>query len=47
MSRIARNAFTGVERDLGTARISPVEELVFIVEDGPLVGSIGELLTER
>ena len=45
MSRIARNAFTGEGRDLGTARISPVEELVFVVEDGPLVGSIGELLT--
>lgn len=44
MSRIARNAFTGDERDLGTARISPVEDGVFIVEDGPLTGAFGELL---
>ena len=44
MSRIARNAFSGEERDLGAARISPLDESVFIVEDGPLVDAIGELL---
>ena len=46
MSRVARNAFTGEEHDLGTIRISPVAETVFIVEDGPLVGSFGELILD-
>jgi len=45
MSRLARNPFAeGEEHDLGTARISPIEESVFVVEEGPLVGSVGELI---
>lgn len=45
MHRLARNAFTGEEQDLGAVRISPVTETDFIVDEGPLVGSVGELLT--
>ncbi|HET9658877.1 MAG TPA: serine hydrolase domain-containing protein [Thermomicrobiales bacterium] len=44
MSRISRNVFSGEERDFGSVRISPVEESVFIVDDGPLTGAFGELL---
>ncbi len=46
MSRLARNPFAkGEEHDLGTVRISPVEGSVFVVEEGPLVGSVGELIS--
>lgn len=46
MNRLSRNAFTGEEHDLGTNRISPVTESVFVVEEGPLVGAYGELISD-
>ena len=44
MQRISHNPFSGESKDLGNVRLSPLSETVFIVEDGPLEGSIGELL---
>ena len=44
LKRIGHNPFSGESKDLGDARLSPLSETVFIVEDGPLEGSIGELM---
>jgi len=47
MKRLSRNAFTGEEQDLGIIRISPISETAFVIEEGPLVGSIGELISDE
>ena len=44
MKRIGHNPFSGESKDLGDYRLSPLSETVFVVEDGSLEGSIGELL---
>jgi CubicO group peptidase (beta-lactamase class C family) len=44
MKRIGHNPFSGESKDLGEYRLSPLSETIFIVEDGSLEGSIGELL---
>ena len=44
MKRIAHSPFSGESKDLGDFRLSPLSETVFVVEDGALEGSIGELL---
>ncbi len=43
MKRIGHNPFSGESKDLGDYRLSPLSETVFIVDDGALEGSIGEL----
>lgn len=44
MQRVSHNPFDGLSHDLGTFRLSPLAETLFIVEDGSLEGSVGELL---
>ncbi len=44
MKRIGHNPFSGESKELGDYSLSPLSETVFIVEEGPMVGSIGELL---
>jgi CubicO group peptidase (beta-lactamase class C family) len=44
MRRIAHNPFSGESKDLGEYHLSPLSETVFVVDDGSLEGSIGELL---
>lgn len=46
MKRIGHNPFSGESKELGDYSLSPLSETVFIVEDGPMVGSIGELLLD-
>lgn len=43
MKRIGHNPFSGESKELGDYRLSPLSESVFIVDDGALEGSIGEL----
>jgi hypothetical protein len=47
MKRIGHNPFNGESKALGDYRLSPLSETVFIVEDGALEGSIGELLLNQ
>ena len=47
MKRIGHNPFSGASKDLGDYRLSPLSETVFIVEDGSLEGSIGELFLDE
>ncbi len=47
MKRIGHNPFSGDSKDLGDFRLSPLSETVFVVEDGSLEGSIGELLLDE
>jgi CubicO group peptidase (beta-lactamase class C family) len=44
MKRVGHNPFTGESKGQGDYRLSPLSETVFVVEDGALEGSIGELL---
>ncbi len=44
MKRIGHNPFSGASKELGDYRLSPLSDTVFVVDDGTLKGSIGELL---
>jgi CubicO group peptidase (beta-lactamase class C family) len=43
MKRIGHNPFSGDSKDLGDYRLKPLSHSVFVVDDGALEGTIGEL----
>lgn len=47
MARITHNPFNDDSRDLGSYRLSPLSDTLFVVDDGDLEGGIGELILNR
>jgi CubicO group peptidase (beta-lactamase class C family) len=46
MARTSHNPFNDDTRELGSFQLSPLSETLFIVDDGSLEGSIGELILD-